>query len=174
MDIKQSTFIVTGGGSGLGAATVEMIVGNGGNAIIADVSRGPAEALTARLGKQYSSYEAAPGVFINGALTMGENIGDMSGLQVAYDAYKMSLGGKEAPVIDGLTGDQRFFLAFAQAWRGSQRPEAIKTQVASDPHSPRRFRIIGPLRNLDAWYQAFNVQPGDKFYIPPDKRVRIW
>ena len=130
--------------------------------------------LTAELGKQYSSYEAAPGVFINGEFTMGENIGDMSGLEVAYEAYKMSLGGKAAPVIDGLTGDQRFFLAFAQAWRGNQRDDAIKTQVASDPHSPRRFRIIGPLRNLDAWYTAFNITPDSKFYIPPEKRVRIW
>jgi len=132
------------------------------------------KALTSELGKQYSSYEAAPGVFINGEFTMGENIGDMSGLEVAYEAYKMSLGGKAAPVIDGLTGDQRFFLAFAQAWRGNQRDDAIKTQVASDPHSPRRFRIIGPLRNLDAWYTAFNVAPDSKFYIPPEKRVRIW
>jgi putative endopeptidase len=132
------------------------------------------KALTDELGKQYSSYEPAPGVFINGALTMGENIGDMSGLQVAYDAYQMSLGGKPAPVIDGLTGDQRFFLSFAQAWRGNQRPESIKTQVASDPHSPRRFRVIGPLRNLDAWYKAFDIQPGSKFYIPPEKRVRLW
>ena len=99
-------------------------------------------------------------MFINGSLTMGENIGDMSGLEVAYEAYKISLGGKPAPVIDGLTGDQRFFLAFAQAWRGEQRPEAIKTQVASDPHSPRRFRVIGPTRNLDAWYEAFKIQPG--------------
>ena len=132
------------------------------------------KALTAELGKQYSSYEAAPGVFINGEFTMGENIGDMSGLEVAYEAYKMSLGGKPAPTIDGLTGDQRFFLAFAQAWRGNQRDDAIKTQVASDPHSPRRFRIIGPLRNLDAWYQAFNIAPDSKFYIPPEKRVRIW
>jgi putative endopeptidase len=130
--------------------------------------------LTDELGKQYSSYEAAPGVFINGDLTMGENIGDMSGLEVAYEAYKISLGGKPAPVIDGLTGDQRFFLAFAQAWRGEQRPEAIKTQVASDPHSPRRFRVIGPTRNLDAWYAAFNIKPGSKFYLPPEKRVRIW
>jgi putative endopeptidase len=130
--------------------------------------------LTDELGKQYASYEAAPGVFINGDLTMGENIGDMSGLEVAYEAYKISLGGKPSPVIDGLTGDQRFFLAFAQAWRGEQRPEAIKTQVASDPHSPRRFRVIGPTRNLDAWYQAFNIQPGSKFYLPPEKRVRIW
>ena len=132
------------------------------------------KALTTELGKQYSSYEAAPGVFINGDFTMGENIGDMSGLEVAYEAYRISLGGKPSPVIDGLTGDQRFFLAFAQAWRGEQRPDAIKTQVASDPHSPRRFRVIGPLRNLDAWYQAFNIQPGSKFYIAPDKRVRIW
>ena len=131
-------------------------------------------ALTDALGKQYASYEAAPGVFINGALTMGENIGDMSGLEVAYEAYKMSLNGKPAPVLDGLTGDQRFFLSFAQAWRGAQRDDAIKTQVASDPHSPRRFRIIGPLRNLDAWYDAFQITPDSKFYIPPEKRVRIW
>jgi putative endopeptidase len=130
--------------------------------------------LTDELGKQYSSYEAAPGVFINGTLTMGENIGDMSGLEVAYEAYKMSLNGKAAPVIDGLTGDQRFFLAFAQAWRGKQRDDAIKTQVASDPHSPRRYRVIGPLRNLDAWYAAFGIGPDSKFYIAPDKRVRIW
>ena len=132
------------------------------------------KALTDELGKQYSSYEAAPGVFINGELTMGENIGDMSGLQVAFDAYHMSLGGKAAPVVDGLTGDQRFFLAFAQAWRGKQRDDAIKTQVASDPHSPRRYRVIGPLRNLDAWYAAFDIGPDSKFYIPPEKRVHLW
>ena len=132
------------------------------------------KALTTELGKQYAAYEAAPGVFINGDLTMGENIGDMSGLEVAYEAYKMSLGGKPAPVIDGLSGDQRFFLSFAQAWRGEQRDDAIKTQVASDPHSPRRYRIIGPLRNLDAWYSAFDIGPDSKFYIAPEKRVRIW
>jgi putative endopeptidase len=132
------------------------------------------KALTDDLGRQYSSYEAAPGVFINGALTMGENIGDMSGLEVAYSAYQMSLKGKAAPVLDGLSGDQRFFLAFAQAWRGKQRDEAIKTQVASDPHSPRRYRVIGTLRNLDAWYRAFKVGPDAKYYLPPDQRVRIW
>jgi putative endopeptidase len=132
------------------------------------------KALTDRLSKQYSSYEAAPGIFINGDLTMGENIGDMSGLQVSYEAYHASLGGKKAPVIDGLTGDQRFFLAFAQAWRGKQRPDAIKTQVATDPHSPRRYRVIGPLRNLDAWYQAFNIGPDSKFYIAPEQRVHLW
>jgi len=132
------------------------------------------KAMTAELGKQYSSYEAAPGVFINGEFTMGENIGDMSGLEVAYEAYKIALNGKPAPAIDGLTGEQRFFLAFAQAWRGEQRDDAIKTQVASDPHSPRRYRIIGPLRNLDAWYDAFKIGADSKVYIPPEKRVRIW
>jgi len=132
------------------------------------------KALTVELGKQYSSYEAAPGVFINGEFTMGENIGDMSGLQVAHEAYRMSLKGKPAAVIDGLTGDQRFFLSFAQAWRGNQRDDAIKTQVASDPHSPRRFRVIGPVRNLDAWYTAFGIGPDSKYYIAPEKRVRIW
>jgi putative endopeptidase len=105
---------------------------------------------------------------------MGENIADMSGLEVAHEAYLMSLKGKKAPVIDGLTGDQRFFLAFAQVWRGKQRDDAVKTQVATDPHSPRRYRIIGPLRNLDAWYAAFKITPDSKYYIPPDKRVRIW
>ncbi|HVE01450.1 MAG TPA: M13 family metallopeptidase [Sphingomicrobium sp.] len=132
------------------------------------------KAATAALGKQYSSYEAAPNTFINGDLTMGENIGDMSGLEVAYEAYHMSLKGKKAPVIDGLTGDQRFFLAFAQAWRGKQREDAIKTQVASNPHSPSRFRVIGPVRNIDEWYEAFGVKPGSKYYIPPAQRVRIW
>jgi putative endopeptidase len=132
------------------------------------------EAQAKGFGEQYSKYEAAPGAFINGKLTMGENIADLAGLQVAYDAYHHSLGGKDAPVIDGLTGDQRFFLAFAQAWRAKQREDAIKSQVASDPHSPSRFRVIGPLRNLDAWYAAFDIKPDSKFYIAPEKRTRIW
>ena len=125
-------------------------------------------------GAQYATYEAAPGSFINPKLTMGENIADLAGLQVAYDAYHRSLGGKEAPVIDGLTGDQRFFLAFAQGWRSKERDDAIKSQVASDPHSPARFRVIGPVRNLDTWYAAFGITPDSKFYIAPEKRVRIW
>jgi putative endopeptidase len=132
------------------------------------------EAQANGFGEQYSKYEAAPGAFINGKLTMGENIADLAGLQVAYDAYHRSLGGTDAPVIDGLTGDQRFFLAFAQSWRAKQREDAIKSQVASDPHSPARFRVIGPVRNLDAWYAAFNIKPDSKFYIPPEKRTRIW
>jgi putative endopeptidase len=132
------------------------------------------ESQASGFGAQYDKYEAAPGAFINGKLTMGENIADLAGLQVAYDAYHRSLGGKDAPVIDGLTGDQRFFLAFAQSWRAKQRDDSIKSQVASDPHSPARFRVIGPLRNLDAWYAAFNVGPDSKFYIPAEKRTRIW
>ncbi|WP_257550730.1 M13-type metalloendopeptidase [Sphingopyxis sp. DBS4] len=125
-------------------------------------------------GAQYATYEAAPGAFINPDLTMGENLADLAGLEVAYDAYHRSLDGKEAPVIDGLSGDQRFFLAFAQAWRDKARDDAIKQQVASDPHSPSRWRIIGPLRNVDAWYKAFNVPANAKYYLKPEDRTRIW
>ena len=132
------------------------------------------EAQAAEFGKQYAGYEAVPGSFINPDLTMGENIADLAGLQVALDAYHRSLDGKPAPVIDGLTGDQRFFLAFAQAWRTKQRPDAIKNQVATDPHSPAHWRVIGPTRNVDEWYKAFDVEPGDAYYLAPDKRTRIW
>ena len=105
---------------------------------------------------------------------MGENIADLAGLEVSLSAYRKSLGGKDAQVIDGLTGEQRFFLAFAQAWRTKQRPDAVKNQVATDPHSPARFRVIGPLRNIDAWYAAFGVNPGDAMYIAPEARAKIW
>ena len=132
------------------------------------------DAAAKAFGAQYATYEAAPGAFINPELTMGENIADLAGLEVAYDAYHRSLGGKSAPVIDGLTGDQRFFLAFAQAWRAKQREDAIKQQVASDPHSPARWRIIGPVRNVDAWYKAFSVQAGAKYYLQPGERTKIW
>ncbi|WCT71937.1 M13 family metallopeptidase [Sphingomonas naphthae] len=125
-------------------------------------------------GKQYDSYEPVAGTHVNGKLTMGENIADLAGLAVAHDAYLRSLGGKPAPVIDGLTGDQRFFLAFAQSWRDKQRDDAIRQQVASDPHTPSRFRVIGPVRDLDAWYAAFGVKPGDKYYVAPADRPRIW
>lgn len=132
------------------------------------------EAQAKGFGAQYATYEAAPGAFINPELTMGENIADLGGLEIAYDAYHRSLGGKEAPVIDGLTGDQRFFLAFAQAWRNKARDDAIKQQVASDEHSPSRWRIIGPLRNVDAWYKAFDVPADAKYYLKPEARTRIW
>jgi len=126
------------------------------------------------LGIQYSSYEPVPGAKINGDLTMGENIADLGGLLVALDAYHLSLGGKPAPVIDGLTGDQRFFLAFAQSWRDKRRDEAVRQQLVSDPHSPEAFRVNGVVRNVDAWYAAFDIKPGDKLYLAPGDRARIW
>ena len=132
------------------------------------------EAESKVFGSQYAKFEAAPGAFVNPSLTMGENIADFAGVQVALDAYHRSLGGKEAPVLGGLTGDQRFFLGFAQVWREKQREDAARSQVTTDPHSPGIFRVIGPLRNVDAWYTAFGIKPGDKLYIAPENRARIW
>ena len=129
---------------------------------------------SAGLAAQYGAFEALPGLKVNGQLTLGENIGDLGGLGVAYQAYRRSLGGKEAPVIDGLTGDQRFFLAYAQVFRTKYRDEALRTMVLSDAHSPAQFRVNGAVRNVDAWYAAFNVQPGEKLYLAPDQRVKIW
>jgi putative endopeptidase len=126
------------------------------------------------LGAQYSSYEVFPGAKINGELTMGENIADLGGLLVALDAYHLSLKGQPAPVIDGLTGDQRFFLAYAQGWRDKRREEAMRQQLVADPHSPEAFRVNGVVRNIDAWYDAFGVKPGEKLYLAPKDRARIW
>ncbi|HXY96246.1 MAG TPA: M13 family metallopeptidase [Steroidobacteraceae bacterium] len=131
-------------------------------------------ARTARLIHEYSAFEALPGLKVNGANTVGENIGDLGGLNMAYEAYRVSLHGAPAPVIDGLTGAQRFFLAYAQVWRSKYRDGALRELVLSDVHSPDRFRVNGPLPNIDAWYEAFGVQPGDKLYIKPEDRVRIW
>ncbi|HEX4303694.1 MAG TPA: M13-type metalloendopeptidase [Rhizomicrobium sp.] len=128
----------------------------------------------AALGAQYSSYEPLPGVHVNGDLTMGENIADMGGLTLALEAYHASLHGAPAPVLGGLTGDQRVFLAWAQAWRGKARDDAVRRQVVSDPHSPRQYRVNGVVRNIDLWYQIFDVKPGDKLYVPPSSRVHIW
>jgi putative endopeptidase len=127
-----------------------------------------------KFGAEYAAYEVVPGAHINPDLTMGENIADLAGVLVALDAYHKSLDGKEAPVIDGLTGDQRFFLAYAQVWRAKAREDALRNQVTTDPHSPPRYRTLVPLRNVDAWYKAFNVQPGDAMYIAPEDRARIW
>jgi putative endopeptidase len=127
-----------------------------------------------RLSAQYSAYEPVNGAHIDGDLTLGENIADLGGLNVALEAYHRSLDGKPAPVIGGLTGDQRVFLGWAQAWRGKARDDYLRKQVVSDPHSPRSFRVIGTTRNIDAWYDAFGVKPGDAYYLPPDQRVRIW
>jgi putative endopeptidase len=126
------------------------------------------------LGAQFSNYEPLPGVKVNGDLTMGENIADLGGLTLALDAYRASLGGKPAPVLDGYTGEQRVLLGWAQAWRGKVTDDFVRKQVVSDPHSPRQFRVIGPARNIDAWYDAFKVQPEDKMYVAPEARARIW
>ncbi len=127
-----------------------------------------------RLVAQFNGYSPLEGVFVNGELTLGENIGDLGGLEIAYHAYKLSLKGQEAPVLDGLTGDQRFFLSYAQIWRGKMRDETMLTRVSADPHSPPEFRVNGIVRNIDAWYAAFDVKPGDPMYLPPEERVHIW
>lgn len=132
------------------------------------------EARAKMLGAQYSAFEPVPGAHVNGDLTMGENIADMGGLTLALDAYHASLHGQPAPVIDGLTGDQRVFLGWAQAWRGKVTDDYVRKQVVSDPHSPRQFRVNGVVRNIDAWYASFNVKPGEKLYVAPKKRVKIW
>jgi putative endopeptidase len=132
------------------------------------------EALTARLGAQYDTYEVLPGYFVQGALSMGENIGDAAGVAVGLEAYHLSLNGQSAPVLDGFTGDQRFFLGWAQVWQSKGRDDFLRNQVATGPHSPAEFRVIGPVRNVDAWYDAFNVQPGQRYYLTPEDRVRIW
>jgi putative endopeptidase len=131
------------------------------------------EAEAAKFGAQYDSYEPVPGFHINGKLTMGENIADLGGLLAALDAYHASLHGRPAPVIDGLTGDQRFFLAFAQVWQNKMREDAEKQQITSNPHSPSKYRVIGPTRNIDAWYAAFHVS-GGAYALPPADRARIW
>ncbi|CAM3684604.1 M13 family metallopeptidase [Litorimonas haliclonae] len=123
---------------------------------------------------QYAAFEPLPGENINGKLTLGENIGDLTGVQMAYNAYKRSLNGEEAPVIDGLTGDQRFFLAWAQIWQIKFRDEALSNRLKTDPHSPGEYRANGIVRNFDAWYEAFNVTPENDLYLPPEERVKIW
>ena len=131
------------------------------------------EAQATGYGKQFDGYEAVPGMFIDGKNTMGENLADLAGVLIALDAYHASLKGKPAPVIGGLSGDQRFFLAFGQSYRAKEREDAVRSQMASDPHTPNKFRAIGPLRNVDAWYAAFGVKSG-KYYLAPEARTRIW
>ncbi|MCS6624972.1 hypothetical protein N0B44_18825 [Roseibacterium beibuensis] len=126
------------------------------------------------LGAQYSALTPLEGASVNGDLTMGENIADLGGLLLALDAYRMSLNGQPAPVINGLTGDQRVFLGWAQVWRTKIRDEALRQQVTIDPHAPGQYRASATVRNIDAWYEAFGVQPGDEAYLAPDARARIW
>ena len=134
------------------------------------------EAQAAKLGAQYEAYDfpQLPGMHINARASMGENIGDLGGVHIALDAYRNLMAGRDAPVIDGFTGEQRFFLGYAQVWRTVIRTDALRQQLATDPHSPGQVRAIAPLRNDDAWYAAFGVKPGDKLYIAPEDRVRIW
>src|SRR5665213_11533 len=130
--------------------------------------------LVAQLAAQYDGLEGLPGLHVNGRLTLGENIGDLGGLSIAYAAYHLSLNGALAPVIDGLSGDQRFFLSWAQVWQALYRDAALRKQLLSDPHSPPQFRVNGAVRNIDAWYAAFHIQPSDRLYLPPEGRVHIW
>ena len=128
-----------------------------------------------RLVAQYNSYEPIPGVHIKGQLTLGENLGDLGGLEVAYAAYRKYVAEHgEPPVIDGLTGDQRFFIAYGYSWETKQREGALRAQLLTNEHSPAKYRVNGVVRNVDAWYKAFNVQPGDRLYLPPDQRVHVW
>jgi putative endopeptidase len=137
-----------------------------------DAARFEAEA--AKLGAQFDAFEALPGLHVNGKMTMGENIADLGGALIALDAYHASLHGRPARVIDGLSGDQRFFLSRAQSYRGVGLPEYLKGEALTNPHAPKPFRVIGPYRNMDAWYEVFNVKPGDRLYLPPESRVRLW
>ncbi len=129
---------------------------------------------TGALVEQYNQFEVLPGLNINGEFTLGENIGDLGGLSIALKAYKMSLEGAEAPVMDGFTGEQRVFIGYAQSWRNKARDEALRVQISTDPHSPADFRVNGVVRNVPEFYTAFNVKEGDSLYLAPEKRVKIW
>ena len=131
-------------------------------------------ARTKALVEQYSEYKVFDDLHVDGQLTLGENIGDLSGVTIAYKAYKASLNGKEAPIIDGLTGEQRFFIGYTQIWRSKIVEKSLRNRVATDPHSPGEFRALGSLSNMDEFYEAFNVKEGDAMYIAPEKRVKIW
>lgn len=132
------------------------------------------EERTAALVKQYDGFQVFPDLNVNGQFTLGENIGDLGGLAISLRAYKISLAGKPSPKIDGFTGEQRFFIGYAQSWLIKQREESLRTQVASDPHAPAHFRVNGIVRNTPEWYEAFNVKPGDSLYLAPEQRVKIW
>ena len=139
-----------------------------------DADRKAFEEVTSRLVAQYAAYEPIPGQRLNGKLTLGENIADLSGLQISYKAWKISLGGKPSPVIDGLTGEQRFFYGFAQVWRGKTRDERALQLITTDPHSLPQFRAIGAPINADAFHEAFGTKPGDRMWKAPEDRLRLW
>nr|WP_277914415.1 M13 family metallopeptidase [Janthinobacterium agaricidamnosum] len=132
------------------------------------------KARAAGLVRQYGAYSPVPGYFINGELTLGENIADNSGLSVTYKAYERSLQGKPSPVLDGLTGEQRLYIGFATKCRAKLRPEAAIAQIKSDPHAPGEFRAKGTVMNQPSFYEAFDIKPGDPMYLPPEQRVIMW
>jgi putative endopeptidase len=132
------------------------------------------KAKTAMLVKQYNAFEPVKGYHVNGELTLGENIADNSGLAIAAKAYRISLNGKPAPVIDGLSGEQRLYMGWAQVWRSKMREQQQIASIKADPHSPDQFRANGSLRNQPGFYEAFGVKPGDKMYLAPKERVIIW
>ncbi|WP_215396742.1 M13 family metallopeptidase [Rheinheimera oceanensis] len=136
--------------------------------------KGQFQARGAKLIGQYNRFEPLPGVNVNGAVALGENIGDLGGMTVALKAYHLSLEGKEAPVMDGFTGEQRFFISWAQVWRTKFREEALRRQLSTGPHSPAHYRVIGVLPNIPQFYTAFDIKEGDKMYLPPEQRVKIW
>jgi len=138
-----------------------------------DEDRAHFEAASERLVKQYDAYKPFPDLAVNGKLTLGENIADVAGLAAAYDAYRLSLGGKPAPVVEGLSGDQQFFISFAQSWRAKVREPALRQQILGDGHAPNEYRA-DTVRNLDAWYDAFGVKPGQGLYLAPADRIRVW
>lgn len=139
-----------------------------------DEDRAAFEQRTAALVEQFNAFEPVEGMHINGELTLGENIGDLSGVAMAYRAYIRSLDGAEPPVIDGFTGPQRFFIGYAMSRKGKYHDEETISRLASDPHSPLKYRVIGPYRNIDAFHEAFGTQEGDGMWLPPDQRVRLW
>jgi putative endopeptidase len=139
-----------------------------------DVDREEFENRTERLVQQYSEFHPFDDLSVNGEYTLGENIGDLGGISIGLLAYKMSLDGKEPPVIDGFTGVQRVFLGYAQVWRNKYRDEALRNLIQTDPHAPSMYRANGAVRNVPEWYEAFNVTPDDELYLPPEERVKIW
>jgi len=138
-----------------------------------DADRRHFDEAAGRLVKQYDAYRPFPDLQVNGTLTLSENIADVAGLAAAYDAYRLSLGSQPAPVVAGLTGDQQFFLSYAQSWRDKTREPALRQQIIEDGHAPDEYRA-DTVRNLDPWYPAFDVRPGQALYLPPAERVRIW
>jgi len=139
-----------------------------------DADRKAFEARTKQLIAQYDAYEPLPGHRVQGALTIGENIGDLGGASIAYQAYKLSLKGKTAPVLDGFTGDQRFFIGWGQIWARKYRDEALLERLKTDPHSPSEYRCNAIVPHVPEFYTAFDVKPTDKMYLAPEKRVKIW